>query len=113
MSDGNVQNIISALNGVVTQVFPTAVHLGKYGGHVVEVVPGDPSSQIVGYFGHREHVSLEFKEGAFLADPSGVLEGRGKTRRHIKLYDVSEISMKACEAMLCTARDRFLANDPE
>ena len=113
MPDEDVQNIISVLNGIVTQVFPTAVLLEKYGGHVAEIVPGDPSSQIGGFFGHREHVSLEFKEGAFLADPSGVLEGRGKTRRHIKLYDVSDISAKTCETMLCTARDRFLANDPE
>jgi len=33
---------------------------------------------------HAEHVNLGFPRGAALPDPNGVLEGQGKTIRHIK-----------------------------
>ena len=33
---------------------------------------------------HTEHVNLGFPRGAALADPSRVLDGEGKTMRHIK-----------------------------
>ena len=33
---------------------------------------------------HAEHVNLGFPRGAALPDPNGVLEGEGKTMRHIK-----------------------------
>ena len=33
---------------------------------------------------HAEHVNLGFPRGAVLPDPNGVLEGEGKTIRHIK-----------------------------
>ena len=39
-----------------------------------------------------DHVSLAFTEGRFLDDPDTILEGSGKTRRHIKLHRVEDIA---------------------
>ena len=40
---------------------------------------------VCGYFARKNHISLEFAEGAELTDKWDALEGSGKKRRHIKL----------------------------
>lgn len=47
-----------------------------------------------GVFAYSGHVSLEFSNGCELDDPHGVLEGKGKLRRHIKLRAAAEIAAK-------------------
>src|ERR1700676_505118 len=40
---------------------------------------------------NAKHVNLGFPRGAALADPNGVLEGEGKTMRHIKFSSEREL----------------------
>ena len=40
---------------------------------------------------HAGHINLGFPFGAALADPSRVLEGEGKTNRHIKFKSMSDL----------------------
>jgi len=40
---------------------------------------------------HAEHVNLGFPRGAMLPDPNGVLEGEGRTMRHIKFRSQREL----------------------
>ena len=40
---------------------------------------------------HAEHVNLGFPRGAMLKDPNGVLEGEGRTMRHIKFRSQREL----------------------
>src|SRR5882757_4710749 len=40
---------------------------------------------------HAEHVNLGFPRGAALPDPNGVLDGEGKTMRHIKFRSEREL----------------------
>ena len=40
---------------------------------------------------HAEHVNLGFPRGATLPDPNGVLEGEGRTMRHIKFRGQREL----------------------
>ncbi|PKM42245.1 MAG: hypothetical protein CVV05_19090 [Gammaproteobacteria bacterium HGW-Gammaproteobacteria-1] len=47
-----------------------------------------------GVFVYAQHVSVEFGAGAELDDPLGVLEGKGKFRRHIKLRTVEDIKAR-------------------
>ncbi|MFZ2266819.1 MAG: DUF1801 domain-containing protein [Azonexus sp.] len=61
----------------------------KYGGLLFSA--GQP---FCGIFSYARHVSLEFGQGASLADPYGVLEGEGKFRRHIKLISIDDIAAK-------------------
>ena len=45
-------------------------------------IDGEPFCYVVGY---TKHVNLGFCEGTRLADPDGLLEGTGKSMRHVKL----------------------------
>jgi len=65
----------------------------KYGG----VVYSQFGSLIGGIFPYTNHISIEFSEGYKLADPEGVLEGKGKYRRHIKIFKMNDIENKHVE----------------
>lgn len=97
--------IVARLKAIVVTVKPEVAFVAKYGGTVVESVPGQPKSQFCGIFAYTSHVSLEFTNGAQLDDPAKVLEGAGKHRRHIKLSSLSNIAGKRCEDFLRQARD--------
>jgi hypothetical protein len=50
---------------------------------------------IGGIFPYKQHVSIEFSEGADFTDPSKLLEGKGKRRRHLKIHGREDIEKKA------------------
>ncbi|MCO7224734.1 DUF1801 domain-containing protein [Pleionea sp. CnH1-48] len=65
----------------------------KYGGIVFNV-----SGYLVGgIFSYKQHVSIEFSDGADFPDPHKVLEGGGKRRRHIKIHDPKDITEKSVD----------------
>ena len=43
---------------------------------------------------YADHVAVEFSKSADLDYPSGMLDGTGKARRHIKLHGVDDITLK-------------------
>ena len=47
-----------------------------------------------GIFLYKEHMSIEFGNGTNLSDPISVLEGKGKSRRHIKIRSEQELQTK-------------------
>ena len=49
------------------------------------------------------HVNVGFFHGAALADPAGLLEGTGKSMRHVKLRPLGEVDAKALMALVDTA----------
>lgn len=71
-----------------------------YGGQVIELVVDQPKSRVGGVFAYDGHVSLELAKGAEFADPDGVLEGKGKARRHVKLRTLEDIAEKGCAGFL-------------
>ncbi|MEL6958939.1 MAG: DUF1801 domain-containing protein [Pseudomonadota bacterium] len=56
-----------------------------------------------GVYGYSDYISVEFSNGASFDDPSGVLEGKGKSRRHVKLHQPSDIDTKSVEVFLTQA----------
>ena len=40
---------------------------------------------------HKDHINLQFFRGADLEDPENILEGTGKSMRHIKIYKTDEV----------------------
>lgn len=48
----------------------------------------------VGIMPYKKYVSVIFDRGSELHDPNGVLEGKGKEMRHIKIFNVSDIEDK-------------------
>lgn len=100
MDDGVKAKITQDLSEIILEVMPDAVTLDKYGGVVVERVAGRLETQCCGIFTHAKHVSLDFTDGAKLEDPSNILEGSGKQRRHIKLKVVEDVKTKRCREFL-------------
>lgn len=47
---------------------------------------------------HKDHVNLQFFKGAELQDPNDLLEGTGKSMRHIKIYDTDDVDSKIISA---------------
>lgn len=58
---------------------------------------------IGGIFAYKNHISIEFGEGATFSDPSGVLEGGGKHRRHLKIRTAEDVDNKDCAYFIAQA----------
>lgn len=50
---------------------------------------------IGGVFPYKNHISIEFSNGADFNDPQSLLEGKGKKRRHLKIHDHKDIDKTA------------------
>lgn len=95
--------IIDALEEMVADVAPELHGRSMYGGQMLEREAGVAATAVGGYFGYKAHVSFEFSHGARLSDPDGMLEGSGKSRRHLKLRSVADIGAKGCADFLAQA----------
>ena len=81
--------IVEAVRALVKSTFETRSEEVKYGGILFT-----SGVQFGGVFAYKEHVSVEFRNGAKINDPFGFLEGTGKGRRHVKLTPASQIKNK-------------------
>ena len=71
----------------------------KYGGLVFSL----SDALIGGIFPYKQHISVEFSNGAEFPDPSGLLEGKGKKRRHLKINEKKDIKEKKVKAFITEA----------
>ena len=62
----------------------------KYGGLIFNV----SNALIGGIYTYKEHISVEFSNGADFIDTDSILEGGGKKRRHLKIYKNDDIAQK-------------------
>jgi hypothetical protein len=49
------------------------------------------------------HVNVGFFQGAALADPAGLLEGKGRFMRHVKISPGSDVDQLSLEALITAA----------
>jgi hypothetical protein len=92
--------ILDALRELVEEAVPDATATIKWGMPVYAV-----DGKVVCALGaHRAHVNLILAgpPGAF-ADPAGLLEGDGKTGKHLKLRSIDELPRAKARAWLRTA----------
>lgn len=78
--------LVQEVRALVRDLVKTVSEEVKYGGILF-------SSDVLfaGVFAYKEHVTVEFGQGAKIQDTFGFLEGSGKFRRHIKLKVTSDI----------------------
>jgi len=100
IDETTAQSIETAIKELITQIAPDAGYAEKYGGDVILPDFRDAKSFVGGIFKYKEHVSLEFSQGASFDDPKGYLDGKGKNRRHLKLASVDEVQSKDAEGYL-------------
>lgn len=97
--------IIEAVVRCAKDLHPS-IHIGaKYGGTTFVTDPEQPDSVslVGGVYAYKEYVSVEFSKGAGFDDPEGVLEGKGKARRHVKLHSLGDIEAKTVAGFLTQA----------
>jgi hypothetical protein len=92
---GLAEQITRELDEIIEDVCPGVGRRPMYGGIVFEKQAGKHDTMVCGRFVYKQHVSLEFSRGTEMDDPDGILEGKGKYRRHIKLVDPADIRDKS------------------
>ena len=81
--------IASSVRTKILQIADTVDEVVKYGGILFAApVP------FFGIFVYKQHVSVEFSHGAKIEGPDGLLEGKGKGRRHGKLHTLEDLEKK-------------------
>jgi len=85
--------IIRSLRNIVLSIAPDAEEKVMYGGIVFTL----PNRMFCGLFLRKNHVSVEFDLGYLLKDPEQFLEGSGKFRRHLKLFNNQDVKTKKTE----------------
>ena len=91
--------LVVALRQAAFDAGPGVTEVLKYGGLLFSA-----KQPFCGVFAYTAHVSLEFGQGAAMADPAGVLEGAGKGRRHIKFRALQDLQRCDLDAYLKQAK---------
>lgn len=86
---GDLLPIVAHLRGMILAAGPSVTEEVKYGGFLFSC-----RQSFCGVFPYKAHVTLEFSQGASLANPHGFLSGEGKHRRHIKLETMQDIETR-------------------
>jgi hypothetical protein len=63
----------------------------------------DSNGTVCGFMTGKEHVTFIFLRGAALPDPEGLLEGTGKSVRHVKVRTVADVKRPALEKLVVEA----------
>lgn len=89
-SDAEMFNILRNARKLVHKQYPSVKERIMYGGVMFSLGEDD----VGGLFPYTKHVSFEFSNGVRMKDPNAVLEGTGKSRRHVKLRSTGDIKEK-------------------
>lgn len=84
--DSEKYKIVTTLRNLILKANKNASEEIKYGGLLYS-----DKKPYTGLFVSKNHVSMEFSEGAKFTDPKNILEGSGKYRRHLKLKTLNDI----------------------
>lgn len=87
--DPDKSDIIENLREIVFQINPGIHERMMYGGIMLSL-----EKDFGGIFAYKKHVSFEFSLGTQMDDPSNLLEGGGKFRRHIKIRCIADIETR-------------------
>jgi len=82
--------IVISLRKLILEIAPDAKQEIKYGGLVFL----NDGRLICGIFVRKNHISIEFTNGAEMRNPDNFLEGGGKYRRHLKIFKYGDIKNK-------------------
>ena len=91
--------ILISLRKAILKISPDTQEEIKYGGLVFNV----NTKLICGIFIRKKHISLEFSFGMMISDPDKYLEGNGKYRRHLKIFDKKDLRNKKVESYVSQA----------
>ena len=104
-----IQDIIFQLREIISEQAPDVIEKNKYGGLIYPISNNKSSDIFVcAIFTYSDHINIEFSRGFELNDKLKVLEGKGKFRRHIKIYKVEDIKDKKIEQYIKDSYNLFI-----
>jgi predicted DNA-binding protein with PD1-like motif len=83
MNDGH-HDTVQAVRALMRRLVPGLTEELKYGGILFGAGDG-------AHIAYKDHVNVEFARGAAIDDALGLLEGKGKLRRHLRLSNVADV----------------------
>ncbi|MEX2964205.1 DUF1801 domain-containing protein [Microbulbifer sp. TYP-18] len=96
ISNANLHGILIELRKLFGSCGQDLAEGIKYGG----LVFAKNERLVGGIFIYKNHLSLEFGQGAEFDDPDGLLEGKGKFRRHLKFTSEKDIEPNQTKAFI-------------
>ena len=96
-------SLAEEIENLILTCVPQSHKVAKYGGTLFTVYPDEKEGQFCGVFIYKEHVQISFSLGAELDDPTGMLEGTGKRRRHVNFKDATDVNYDALEGLITQA----------
>src|SRR5271155_5157363 len=106
--DRNISEVALALREIVLEEAPDASE-SIYQVYTVAIwfgFSGKMKDMFCYITTHAAHVNLGFPRGASLPDPNRVLEGKGKTMRHIKLRSQRDVERPFVRRYIQTAMEQ-------
>ena len=102
LSEEALRPIVSQLRTIILAIDPDACEVVRLGDRAATYGLG-PKKMSEGYvyvLPYRSWVNLGFYKGADLPDPDGLLEGTGKSLRHIKIRSLEETGNPALKKLI-------------
>ncbi len=100
MDESEKTMIARMLDEIIRGVAPKATPVSKYGGVLYTLKPKEKEGQFCGVFMYTNHVQIAISYQPPLKDPAGVLQGSGKTRRHINFESADEVDANILAPLL-------------
>ena len=100
-----VQAIATTLRDVIRRADPDAFEEARTGDNAYHFGAG-PRKMADGYaylMPQKDRINLGFYQGADLPDPDGLLEGTGKSLRHVKIRTLMDARSNAIVALIAAA----------
>jgi hypothetical protein len=94
ITEEHLRPIVKELKRVILEIDPDTCEVVRLGDRAATygVGPRKMSEGYVYILPHQSWVNLGFYKGTSLTDPAGLLEGTGKSLRHIKIRSVEDIA---------------------
>jgi hypothetical protein len=109
-----VRDLAVRTRALIAEVYPEVVEVPWVRQNVVGygVGPKKMSEHFCYIAFHKDHVNLGFNQGAELPDPEGLLEGPGKTLRHVKIAKPEDLEDPALRRLLEAAKAHRVSTRP-
>lgn len=92
------KTLLLELRGIIKTAAPDAEEALKWG------QPCYSRNSLFCYLQRAKgHVTIGFQKGSQMSDPAGVLQGSGKTMRHLRFEQNADIDETQCSALLMEA----------
>jgi hypothetical protein len=96
---GNMKGVLKGLRALVKK---TIARCEEYV-NPWKIPSFDSNGTVCGFMTGKEHVTFIFLRGAALPDPEGLLEGTGKSVRHVKVRTVADVKRPALKKLIVEA----------